>query len=219
MRGKSFIIIGLGRFGSRVAKTLANLNADVLAVDINPDSVREISNDVENCLIADSTKISVLQEIDAANADHVVVAIGNNLQATILTLINLKNLGVKNITVRADEVGHKEIYSRLGATEVIVPEEASAVSLANQMISDSILEYYPLSNDYAMTKIVVGEKFKSATLVELDVRNKFDVNIVGLYSGDDFYIPKGNDRLNPNDVAVVIGTSDKIKKFVAFLKK
>ena len=133
---KTFMVIGLGRFGSYIAKTLVSMNCDVLAVDISEDSVQAISSYVPHCVIADSTKEAVLKELDAASIDHVVVAIGNNLQASILTVVNLKHLGVKRITVRADEEGHKEVYKTLGATEVIIPEESSAISLANQIISN-----------------------------------------------------------------------------------
>ena len=144
---KSFIIIGLGRFGSNVAKTLVDMNCDVLAVDINEESVTAISHYVHHCVIADASKESVLKELGVGSIDHAVVAIGNNLQATILTLVNLKKLGVPRITVRADEEGHKEVYKLLGASEVIIPEEASAISLANQITSDPILDYYKVSRD------------------------------------------------------------------------
>lgn len=214
---KSFIVIGLGRFGSSVAKSLESMNCDVLAIDIMEDSVSKIASDVPHCLIADSTKIGVLKDLGAASIDHAVVCIGNNLQASILTIMNLRKLGVKRITVRADEEGHKEVYKMLGATEVIIPEEASAISLSNQIISDTILDYYVVSEGYAMVKASVGKNFHPSSLMDLDVRNRFDVNIVGIIKEEMFYIPRGTDILNPGDVVVVVGKSPKIRKFDTFL--
>lgn len=217
MKKKNFLIIGLGRFGSMVAKTLELLKCDVLAVDNDEDIVSSISNCVSHCVIADSTKLNVLVDLNAASFDHAVVAIGNNLQASILTVLNLKKLGVKNITVRADNEDFKEVFENLGVTEVIIPEEVSAISLANQITSNSILDYYYISDDYGIYKVSVGENFTSKSLIELDVRNTFDVNIVGIIRDDLFYIPKGTDVLNALDVVVVVGKKNKIKKFDSFL--
>ena len=215
---KSFIVIGLGRFGSNVAKALASMNCDVLAVDIDEESVSLVSKYVSHCVIADSTKPNVLSELGAASIDHAVVAIGNNLQASILTVLNLKKLGVKRITVRSDEEGHKEVYKLLGATEVILPEEVSAISVANQIISDSILDYYQVADNFAMVKTIVGEKFEKKALVDLDIRNRFDVNIVGIIDmTGQFYIPRGTDALKPGDVVVVVGKKQNIRKFDTFL--
>ncbi|HIT43722.1 TPA: TrkA family potassium uptake protein [Candidatus Avacholeplasma faecigallinarum] len=214
---KSFIVIGLGRFGASVAKALEAQNCDVLAMDIKEDSVSRIANDVSHCVIADSTNISALKDLGVASIDHAVVCIGNSLQASILTILNLKKLGVKRITVRADEEDHMDVYKMLGADDVIIPEEASAISLANQIISDNILDYYVVSADYAIVKLIVGKNFETKTLMELDIRNRFDINIVGILKSGEFYIPRGTDAINPNDVLVVVGKTPKIRKFDNFL--
>ncbi|MBR6071826.1 MAG: TrkA family potassium uptake protein [Acholeplasmatales bacterium] len=213
---KTFMVIGLGRFGSNVAKTLVRMNCDVLALDINEDSVSAISNEVRHCVIADATKLNVLKELGAETIDHVVIAIGNNLQASILTIMNLKRLGVKNITVRADEEGHCEVYKALGATDIIIPEESAAVSLSNQIISDTILDYYEVAGDYAMVKMEVGKDF-TENLIELNVRNRFDINIVGVINNNEFFIPRGTDCLKKKEIVVVVGTKQRIKKFDEFL--
>lgn len=214
---KSFMVIGLGRFGANIAKILANMDADVLAIDIDEESVTKVAPFVPHCLVADSTKANALKELGASQIDHAVVAIGNNLQASILTVLNLKNFGVKQITVRADEEGHKEVYRMLGATEVIIPEEATALSLANQIMSDSILDYYQLSEDYTMVKISVGEGFEPKSIIDMNVRVLFDVNIVGVIKNDKFAIPKPMDLIVPGDILVVVGTKDNYSKFEQFL--
>ena len=216
---KTFMIIGLGRFGSCIAKELVQNKCDIIAIDKDEKSVRDISKYVNNCVIADSTSLNVLTDLDASKVDHAVIAIGNNLQASILSIINLKKLGVKKITVRADDLTYKEVFEALGATDVIVPEESSAISLANQIMSDTVLDYYGVSADYAMVKVIVGKQFVPKNLIELNLRALFDVNIVGIIRNNNFFIPKGTDTINPDDVVVVVGTSAKINKLDDFFNK
>jgi len=214
---KTFVVIGLGRFGFNVAKTLAEMNSDVLAIDVNEESVRNISKYVEHCVITDGTKFDALNELGVGQIDHAVVAIGNNLQASVLTVVNLKKLNVRLITVRADDVSQKELFYMLGATEVIIPEEASAVSLANQIMSDSILDYYEISKDFVMVKISVGKNFERKTIMEMNIRNVFEVNIVGIIKDRELYIPHGTDVIEPNNIMVVSGNKNNINKFDEFL--
>lgn len=214
---KNFLVVGLGRFGSNVAKSLASMNCDVLAIDVNDDCVRKIAKKVPHCVIADATKMEVLVELGVNSIDHAVIAIGNNLEASILTIVNLKRLGVKNITVRSDDESHCELFNLVGATEVVIPEEASAISLANQINSDSIMDYHVVANDYVMVKIVVGKTFKAKTLIEMDIRNNFDVNIVGIIRDNEFFIPRGTDKIMPLDIVVAAGKNNLIRKFDLFL--
>ena len=216
---KTFVVIGLGRFGFNVAKTLAEMNSDVLAIDVNEESVRNISKYVEHCVITDGAKFDALNELGVGQIDHAVVAIGNNLQASVLTVVNLKKLNVRLITVRADDVSQKELFYMLGATEVIIPEEASAVSLANQIMSDSILDYYEISKDFVMVKISVGKNFERKTIMEMNIRNVFEVNIVGIIKDRELYIPHGTDVIEPNNIMVVSGNKNNINKFDEFLNK
>ena len=215
---KSFVIIGLGRFGSVVARSLDKMNCDLVALDINEEAVKNVAKEIPHVVIADATKLSVLQDLGVSSVDHAIVCIGNNLQASILTVLNLKKLNVPHITVRADEIGQKEVFLQLGATDVIIPEEASAISLSNHIISDSILDYYELAKNHAIIKVKVGDSFDSTkNLIELDVRNKFGINIVGIIRDDEFMIPRATDTLNPKDVLAVIGSPAMIRKFDSFL--
>lgn len=214
---KNFVVIGLGRFGSNVAKALADMDCEVLAIDTNSDAVTDISKKVSHCVIADATKIDVLKELGVDSLDHAVVAIGNNLEASILTVANLKKLGVKSITVRVDTEGHKELFKLLGADEIVLPEEAAGFELANQIYSDSILEYHVVADDYVMVKIAVGANFASKSLIEMDIRNNFEVNIVGIVRDDAFFIPHGTDVIQAKDVVVVAGKKAMVRKFTNFL--
>ena len=149
--------------------------------------------------------------------DYAIVTIEDNLQASILTVLNLKNLEVSHITVRVEEERYKEVFFRLGVNDVIIPEEASAISFANQIMSDSILDFYPLDEEIAMVKISVGDKFNSKSLSDLNVRTAFEVNIVGIIRNEKFFIPKASDLITPGDVLVVVGQKEDYTKFDAFL--
>ena len=218
-KNKNYLVIGLGRFGSKVATTLADMGYEVLVIDKNEESVQGVSRKIPRCVIADATKKNVLQEfIGKDGVDVAVVAIGNNLQASILSIVNLKNLGVKKIAVRADSFDYKELFEMVGATDVIIPEESSAISLANQITSDTIVDYYKVSGSYGMYKLEVGEKFKAKSLIDLNLRNAFDINIVGIIKENgEFFIPRGSDLLTPGDTVVVVGIKEKIDKFATFV--
>ena len=127
--------------------------------------------------------------------------------------MNLRDLGVKRITVRIDDERYIEILKRLGATEFISPENTAGNTLANQIIGNSVLEYYYIDKKYGISKIQVNSKFKAIQLLDLDSRNRFDVNIVGIIRNNDFFIPKGTDSIEPNDIILVIGRNSKMVKF------
>ena len=209
---KTIAVIGLGRFGLSIVKTLSTLNCDVIAVDINVDCVTKAADYIEHCVVCDATKKASLKEIGVANVDHAIVAIGNDLQATILSTINLKELGVNHITVRIDDEEFASLMERLGATDVIIPEEASAAGLANQIMSDSLLDYYNIDQEYGVAQIKIPSDFVETTLIDMDIRNKFDVNIVGIIRNDKFFIPKGTDSVKQDDVLMICGKRNKILK-------
>lgn len=216
---KSFIIIGLGRFGLGIVKTLSSLKADVMALDVDRERVTKASEYLEHCIICDATKLSNLRELGVSNIDHAVVAIGNNLQATLLTTINLKELGVKQITVRVDDVEYVSVMERIGATEVVVPEEASAHALANQIVSDNIVDYHKVEKDYGLIQIKISPHFNETSLIDLNLRNSYDINVIGIIRDKKFFIPKGQDFLKPLDIVIVIGKTDKITKFDRFVNR
>lgn len=216
---KSFIVIGIGRFGLSVAKSLSNANADVMAIDTNEVAASQAAKFMEKVAICDATKIEALRELSVSSVDHAIVAIGNNLTATILTTVNLKELGVKKITVRLDTDEYENLLMRLGATEVVIPEEASALSLSYAILSDTILDYYHVEGEYAIVQVKVGEKFQSKTLIELNFRNEFDISVVGIIRNEKFILPKGQDFIQSNDIILVIGTNKKVSNFDEYIHK
>ena len=210
---KSFAIIGLGRLGVSILKHLSDLTNNIIAIDVEESRVALASSYTEKCFVADATKKSVLQDLGMKGVDHAIVAIGDNLTASILALINLKELGVKKVTVRIDEEDKVDVLKRLGADEVIDPESDLGEMFAKQAISDTVLDYYPIDNSFAIVQVLVPLDFKRITLNDLDSRNKYGVNIVGILRGGKFFIPKANDEVEGGDILMVVGTQKLLRKF------
>lgn len=210
---KSFLIIGLGRFGLAITEELAKQNVEVLAIDKNEDAVIKASDFIEHCLICDSTSETALRQIGLDHIDHAIITIGDNIEATILTTILLKELGIKKVSVRIDDEYYVKIMQKIGADEIILPEKIAGVRYANSIISDTFIDYFNIADDYAIVQIYVNEKFKVRTLIEMDSRNKFDVNIISIKRNRRVFLPKGSDTINPKDEILVIGKTNQIAKF------
>ncbi|MBP5216454.1 MAG: TrkA family potassium uptake protein [Bacilli bacterium] len=216
---KSFAIIGLGRLGSSILKNLSTLTTNIIAIDSDESRIALVSKWTEKCFVADATNKRVLKDLGIGSIDHVFITIGGNLSATILALINCKELKVKKITVRVDEEEKIDIMKRLGANEVIDPESAIGEMFAKQALSDTVLDYYPIDDDFAIVQVLVPATFKQISLHDLDSRNKYGVNIVGILRGGKFFIPTGNDLVEGNDILMVVGTQKVLRKFDQIINK
>ncbi len=210
---KNFMVIGLGRLGTSIVKELSLHTKDIIGVDVDEACVNQVSEYIDECYVCDCTKKRILEEIGAKNIDHAIVAIGNNLQATILTTINLKELGVKYITVRVDDSEYTNVLTRLGADDILIPEDDAGRQYAKQILSDTMLDYYSIDSDHAIVQISIPDDFEQHTLLELNYRNKYDINIVGIIRNDKFFLPKGSDSIIPGDAILVVGKNIKITKF------
>ena len=216
---KSFAIIGLGRLGSSILKNLSTLTTNIIAIDSDESRIALVSKWTEKCFVADATNKRVLKDLGIGSIDHVFITIGGNLSATILALINCKELKVKKITVRVDEEDKIDIMKRLGANEVIDPESAIGEMFAKQALSDTVLDYYPIDDDFAIVQVLVPATFKQISLHDLDSSNKYGVNIVGILRGGKFFIPTGNDLVEGNDILMVVGTQKVLRKFDQIINK
>ena len=215
---KNIAVIGIGRFGFSLVKTLSTLKAEVLTIDTNEEALQKVAKYSDREVVCDSTKIDGLKDLDIQNYDTVVVAIGNNMHATIMTTINLVELKVPNIVVRVDLSEYVPVLTKLGATKVFVPEEQSAVSYAHQLTSLNFIDYYDIQGDFGIVQMKCGSNFKSRTLIDMDSRNKFNVNIVGIIRNGKFFIPKGVDTVEPNDDLLVVGADIDLDKFSISLR-
>jgi trk system potassium uptake protein TrkA len=213
MSKKSFAVIGLGRFGLSVAKTLYDMDYDVLAIDIDEELIQDNLQYVTHAVQADSTDEAALKELGIRNFDVVVVAIGQDIQASILTTLVLKELGVKYIVVKAQNERHGKVLYKIGADKVVFPERDMGVRVAYNLISPNILDFIELAQDYSIMEIVAPEFTEGKTLVELDIRARFGVSVMAIKSGNEINVaPRAEDRIKKGDILVVIGHNKDIRK-------
>ncbi|WP_010649583.1 potassium channel family protein [Oceanobacillus massiliensis] len=211
---KDFAVIGLGRFGGSICRELSMEGMQVLAIDQDEDRVNEFKNIAYHAVIADSTDEDMLREIGIKNFDHVIVAIGENIQASILTAVILTDIGIKKITVKAQNDYHEKILSRIGVQQVVHPERDMGRRLAHNFISNNILDYLELSDDHSIVEVKAGKKMVGKSLIDLDVRANYGCNIVAIKHGRDINVsPKAEEPLHEDDILIVIGADKDISRF------
>ncbi|GAB3068297.1 potassium channel family protein [Virgibacillus ainsalahensis] len=211
---QDFAVIGLGRFGGSICKELSEEGMQVLAIDNDEDKVNEFKNIASHAVIADSTDEPSLKEIGIKNIDHVIVAIGENIQASILTTVILTDLGIKKITVKAQNDYHEKILNKIGVDQVVHPERDMGRRIAHHIISNNILDYLELSDDYSIVEVKAGRKMAGNSLVELDIRANYGCNVVAIKEGENINVsPSATDVLREDDVLIVIGADKDISRF------
>lgn len=215
MKKKQFAVIGMGRFGSSVAQTLYKLGFEVLAIDQNEDRVQEVITLTTHAVQADCTDEEALKALGLRNFDVVVVAIGQDIQASILTSLILKELGVKQLIVKAQNELHGKVLTKIGADKVIFPERDMGVRVAHHLISPNILDFIELSADYSIVEISASQELTGKNLRELDIRAKYGCNVIGIRTagGKMNISPHAEDVIVDGDVLIVVGTNEDLKKF------
>lgn len=210
---KQFAVIGLGRFGGSVAKALTNMNYEVLVIDRDAQRINDFANIVTHAVEADTTDEHALRAVGIRNFDIVVVAIGEDIQASILTTLLLKEMGVKKIVVKAKNALHGKVLSKIGADKVVYPERDMGIRIVHTLISPNILDMIELSEDYSIVEIHAGAFFAGKTLEQLDIRAKFGCNVMAIKSGEHINIaPLAGDRIEEGDILVVIGHNTDLKR-------
>ena len=185
MANKQFVIIGLGRFGSSIAKTLYSLGNDVLAIDKDEDIVQEIADSVTHAVQLDATDENALRALGIRNFDVAVVTIGDNIQSSIMATLLVKELGVKYIIAKGHSDLHAKVLYKIGADRVVLPEKDMGVRVAHNLVSANILDYIELSEDYSVMEIQVLDEWSGKTLNELRLRSKYGINVMAIKRGDE----------------------------------
>jgi trk system potassium uptake protein TrkA len=207
MSNKQFVVIGLGIFGSSVAKTLYNLGNDVLAIDMDEEAVQEISDSVTHAVQMDATDEHALKTIGIRNFDVAVVSIGANTQASIMTTLLVKELGVKYIIVKATSDLHAKVLYKIGANRVILPERDMGTRVAHNLVSSSILDYIELSPDYSIIEIESPSQWHNKNIKDLNLRAKYGINIIAIKNDNTVNMsPHAEDIIEPGDIVVAIGS-------------
>ncbi|WP_320046195.1 TrkA family potassium uptake protein [uncultured Ilyobacter sp.] len=218
---KQYLVIGLGRFGTSVAKTLYEAGEDVLAVDIDEDLVQEAVNNsiVDNAVTLDVADERAMKEIGAGNFDVAFVCIGSNLQSSIIITLILQEMGVKNIIAKAVSKSHGKVLGKIGATKVIYPEEYMGKRVALLAMEPNMIEHLRFSQDFLLVEVKAPSIFWNKTLMELGIRNKYNVNIVGIKKGNGTLdpTPRADSVIEKDDILLVI-TDAKTAKQLEDLK-
>lgn len=210
---KSYIVIGLGRFGSQVARELCRLGCEVLAMDISSELVAQVSNDVTHAVVGDGQDKEVLRALGAREFDCGIIAIGDDLAASVLVTMNLKELGISQIICKAYDETHRRVLEKLGADRVVIPEQEQAARLARSLSSHNVLDYIELSEEYGIIEIPSPAGWKGKSLKELNVRAKLGVNILAIRRGGRINVsPDADFTFEEKDIVVVLGDSAALKK-------
>ncbi|MBS4172358.1 TrkA family potassium uptake protein [Bacillus sp. FJAT-49736] len=211
---KEFVVIGLGRFGGSICKTLIEQGMEVLVIDQDEARIDEFASIATHAVIADSTDETVLKSLGIRNFDHVIVAIGADIQASILTTLILKEMGVKRVTVKAQNDYHAKVLRKIGADSVVHPERDMGKRIAHNIVSNSILDYIELSEKYSIVEIASNQLLAGNSIIDLNIRAKYGITIVAIRRGSSIIVsPQARDVIEKEDILIVIGVVEDITRF------
>ncbi|MEA2012240.1 MAG: TrkA family potassium uptake protein [Verrucomicrobiota bacterium] len=209
---KEFLVIGLGRFGASVAKTLAENGYDVLGIDRDEDVVQELADILTQAVQADAMDEEVLSSLGVSEFDVAVVCIGSNIEASIFVTLILKKLGIKYVIAKAKEDNHGRVLEKVGADRIVFPEREMGSRVAHNLMSSNVLDYIELATDYSIVEIRTTENMVGESIIDLDLRRKFGVSVIGIKRDDKVnFVPGPRDTIEENDTLLVIGTNDQIE--------
>lgn len=213
MKSKQFAVIGIGRFGSSLVRELTHMGNEVLAIDIDPDRVNEAVEYATHAVQADTMDEATLKALGIRNFDVVVVAIGDNIQANILTTIMLKELGVKKVIAKAQNELHGKVLEKIGTDVVIYPERDMAIKLARSLVSANFLEQISLSPEYGIIELFAPRAFVNRTLADIGLRKKHRVSILAIRRGMNIIVaPNPEEAIKSGDVLVALGINEGLEQ-------
>jgi trk system potassium uptake protein TrkA len=209
------VVIGLGIFGFNITKDLYENGIEVIAIDKNKEVIQKIRDHCTKAILADGVDKEIMESIGIDPEDVVIISFGEDLAASTLITLHLKELKVKHIIVKAPNEDHKHVLEKVGATEVVIPEKEMADKVAKSLISPNVLDYLPLSEDYAVGEIVPPVSFMGKTIGELHLRSKYHIEVIGIREilPDRLtMVPRADFLIKDSDILVVIGKEQDIQK-------
>lgn len=212
---KPILVVGLGRFGQSVASSLNRLGHEILGIDRDPESVRCMADTLTQCVEADTTEIDTLRRLGVADFEAAVVGIGSDIEASVLTVLALSDLGVPQIWAKAVNDNHGRILERTGATNIVYPEARMGERVAH-ILSGKMIDYIEFDDDFAIAKMVSPPEFAGRSLGQSEVRTRHGVTVVGVKRPNkDFEYAQPHTQVELGDLLIVSGTREKVEQFVA----
>ncbi len=208
---KTFVVIGLGRFGTAVAEELSSMGHEVLAMDTDEERVRNVAEELTHAVVADARDPAVLKALGVRNYDCAVVAVGEEIGNSALITLNLKEMGMKKVICKAKNHIHRKVLEKIGADRVVFPEHEMGVKLAQGLSSISVLNFIEVSDDYGIVELEVPRSWYNRTIRELDIRNIYQVNVIAVRKADSStlnVVPGADCILEKGDRVVVLGRSE-----------
>ena len=214
---ETFVVIGLGRFGSAVAEELCALGHQVLAIDTDEKAVQRMADKVTQAAVGDCQDPEVLEMLGVKNMDGAVVAFSNDIGTSVLNTLNLKELGLPRIICKARNHSHREVLRRIGADQVVFPELESGRNLARTLANREILNYIELTERYGIVKLKVPARWVGKTLRDLNVRANYQVNIIAIQSGDEAIqpVPSPDYPFRAGDLIFTLGDNESNERILA----
>jgi trk system potassium uptake protein TrkA len=212
---RDFAVIGLGNFGSTVAKELKALKCHVTAIDSDKNTVQLLADIVDQALFADATERKFLENLSVKDFDCFIVSTGEDSHASILITLHLKELEAKRIIVKANSREHAKILMKVGASDTVIPEEQMAIRVSHSLAKSNLIDYLPLSADFSVAELTPPNKFVNKSLKELMIRTKYNVLIVAIkhsHTGELDFVPGGDYRIQDTDLLLLLGKQEDIDK-------
>ena len=210
---QNYAIIGLGRFGGSICRSLVESGQEVLVIDSNEDRVNEYMNIATHAVVGNAQDEMTLRSLGIRNFDHVIVAIGEDIQASILVTLMLKEMGVPNVLAKAQNEYHARVLEKIGADKVVHPERDMGVRIAHNLVSKNILEFIELSDEFSLAEIrVTNARFFNRTLIELNFRQKYGLTVVAIRRGNGkvFVPPEATEVVQKYENLLVIRTAEDV---------
>ena len=210
---KTYAVFGLGRYGIAVARELVDNGVEVIAVDVDERIVNAAANELPICKCADITDPEVIRQLGISNVDVVIIAMANNLEASVMAVTLCKEIGIKTVIAKSGNEMHQKILSRVGADKVVFPENESGIRLAKNLLSSGFVDIVSLAKNVSMIELDVKMDWVGKNLIELNLRKKYSVNVVAVRKGDMVSVDiDPHEPLLAEDKLIVIANTEKLSK-------
>lgn len=213
MQKKQFVVVGLGRFGEALAKTVYDLGHDVLVIDMDEEKIADIADYVTHAVQMDATDENALKKLGLGNFDVAVVTIGSDIQASVMSTLLMREMGVNYVIAKGHNDLHAKVLYKIGADKVILPEKDMGKRVAHNLISSNILDYIELSSEYSIMEIEAPDSWIEKSLRQLELRKKYGINVVAIKDGNKVNVsPDADEMIKKNDIIVALGSTKDLGK-------